>query len=433
MAYSTDTRTLQPGDTFVAVRGERYDGHDFVSAAIKKGASAAIVEHPVAGVPGSRLLCVPDTTIHLAAVARERIRRKGCQLIAITGSVGKTTTKNAIATVLGMCYPVVSSKGNLNTLLGLSLTLVNSDIQPGTKLVLEMGASRKGDLASICEYFRPDIAVVTNVRGVHLETFGSIGDVQKAKGELVRALDSSGVACLNADDPLARGMEAWCLGRTVFYGMSQEYAITPEDITVELPLLGRHVIYVAMAAFAVAHCTGMAPKMINQALRHIKPEKGRLCKLNGRGGAVLIDDSYNASPDAMQSALEVMQHMAGERRIVFLGDMLELGPSEVEEHVVIIQKALECADQVVVVGSINSAARSSLLAGLRDRVQAFADSEELARMLTDGQIYEPRQGDIILVKGSQGSRMERVSRALLAPDINPASVLPRQSQAWLAI
>lgn len=433
MAYSTDTRTLRPGDTFVAIPGERHDGHSFVSVAFEKGAVSAVVEHPVAGVDTGRLKIVDDTTLHLARIASARVRQSGCTVVAITGSMGKTTTKNAIASVLGTANPVVASEGNLNTLLGLSMTLVNQAMDSKTKLILEMGASARGDIADMCAYFKPDVSVVTNIRGVHLETFGSLVGVQQAKGELVRALGSDGLACINGDDPLSEPLGAWCVGRTLTYGMQPGCDITPANITAELPLLGRHVVYVAMAAFAVAQACGMPPDAINDALQYLKPEKGRLCRLRARNGAILIDDSYNASPDAMESALDVLSNQDARRRVVFMGDMLELGPTEVEDHLRLIRQALKRADEVIVVGPISQAASAILSSSEARRVQVFDDSSGVEKFLKNGKVYVPQTGDIILVKGSQGVRMERVSRALLAENIDPATVLPRQTPAWLAI
>ena len=433
MAYSTDTRTLQAGEIFVAIPGERFDGHDFVAAALKKGAAGAIVEHPVAGVDAGQLQVVEDTTLHLANMARARVRQSGCSVVAITGSVGKTTTKNAVAAVLGTDFPVTASQGNLNTLLGLSMTLVNQDIGPDTKLVLEMGASARGDIAGMCEFFSPDIAVVTNIRGVHLETFGSLEGVQRAKGELVRALSAEGLACLNADDPLSGLLGKWSAGRTVMYGKESGCDISPADITVGLPLLGKHVIYVAMAAFAVGRACGMSPAAINLALKTLQPEKGRLCRLPGRNGSILVDDSYNASPDAMESALRVLFGLPANRRIVFMGDMLELGPTAVQQHRRLIKLAVGRGDRVFVVGAIGGAAVAGLSKSHAWRVKVFDDSAEVARLLDADKLYVPDEGDVVLVKGSQGSRMERISSALLDEDIDPAAVLPRHTPAWLSI
>ncbi|MDE2769749.1 MAG: UDP-N-acetylmuramoyl-tripeptide--D-alanyl-D-alanine ligase [Bacteroidota bacterium] len=433
MPFSTDTRTLQPGDTFVAIRGERHDGHDFVQQAFDRGASDAVTERKIAGVREDQLTIVPNTVIHLAELAHERVARARARVVAITGSVGKTTTRNAVAQVLQGAGPVVASVGNLNTLLGSSLTLVNSDLRSNACLVLEMGATKKGDLSEITTYFKPDVSIVTNVRGVHLETFGSLDGVEEAKGELVRALGPDGIACLNADDPRTRAMVAYCRGEHLFFGIAPDAQITPLDITANISLLGDHVIYVALAAFAAGRAMGMEPKVINEALCRIKPEKGRLNRLPGKSQSVLIDDTYNASPDAVKAALNVLDKHPAERRVVFLGDMLELGSVEHEEHLSALREAASIADYVYGCGPRMQLAVNELPPEIALNVRGFQSSKEIASELVRGRIYRPKRGDVILVKGSQGARMERVSRALLAEDISPESVLPRQTAAWLAI
>ena len=433
MTYSTDTRTIQKGDIYVAIRGERYDGHDFVRDAFSKGASGTIVERNIEGVDPSRLTLVEDSILHLAELAQQKIRRTDAQVIAITGSMGKTTTRGAVTQVMRAAGPVVSSIGNLNTLLGLSLTLANSNLERKTRLVLEMGAGKRGDLGEICRYFKPDVSIITNVRGVHLENFDSIQDIQREKSELVRALGSSGTACLNADDELTRSMVADCRGSHLLYGTADDAIITPLQITAECSLLGEHVIYILMAAFAAATAVGIEPELINEALAGLKPEKGRLHRLPGRGGAVLIDDSYNANPDAVNVALNVLRHQTASRRIAILGDMLELGPSELEHHERVLRKAAEVADAVYCCGSRMQLASQEVPKDLSRRIRCFSSSTELIPEIVQGKVYCPQSGDVILVKGSQGARMERVSRILLAEGIPPESVLPRQNEAWLSI
>ncbi len=433
MTFSTDTRTLREGDTYVAIRGDRYDGHDFVHEAILKGARGAIVERALAHVSQDRITLVQDSIAYLAQIARNKIKSANAQVIAITGSVGKTTTRNAVTQVMQTSGPVTSSVGNLNTLLGLSLTVANTDLQPNTRLVLEMGARNKGDLKEICEYFRPDLSIVTNVRGVHLETLGSIEGVQEEKSELVRALGTTGVACLNADDEYTRAMAVECGGQTLMYGTVANADVTPRDIQAKISLLGEHVIYIMLAAFSAGIAVGIDPRMINEALSGLKPEKGRLNRLPARGGALLIDDSYNASPDAMHIALNVLRQQTAKRRIAFLGDMLELGDSEQKAHGAILRKASTIADHVYCCGSRMEIGAEELSSELRRNVCGFYSSEELASELIHGRIYLPEHGDVILVKGSQGARMERISKALLSEQVSPESVLPRQNEAWLSI
>jgi len=346
MSFSTDTRTLQEGDVYIAIHGDRYDGHDFVHEAFRKGASRAVVERTIQGVHENQLEIVPDAIKYIAGVARSKVKRARVPVIAITGSVGKTTTRNAVTRVMQTVGPVISSVENLNTLLGLSLTLANSEIQSNARLVLEMGASRKGDLSEICQYFKPNISIVTNVRGVHLEMLGSLQGVREEKCELIRVLGSDGFACLNADDEHTRGMVAECKGNYLLYGTSSDADITPQDITVETMLLGDHVIYILLAAYAAGRAVGIEPDVINGALSKLEPEKGRLNQLPGKEGAILIDDSYNASPDAVMEALNVLSKQDARRRIVFLGDMLELGVGEREAHQQVLQEAVRTGDMI---------------------------------------------------------------------------------------
>ena len=436
MAFSKDTRTLQPGDTYVAIKGARFDGHDFVQEAIRKGATGVVVERPVAWVGAAQpveVLRVENAEQYLAEQARRKVEAIGPEIVAIAGSIGKTTTKNAIATVLGRRFPVLASEGNLNTLLGLSLTVLNGDFGPDAKLVLEMGATREGDIAELCDYFQPTVSVVTNVRGVHLESFGEIKCVARTKEEIVSALGPQGAACLNADDPRVRSMASSHAGRILRYGRSKENDISPELITVTTPLLGDHVIYVAMAAFAAGHALGMEHAAINSGLAELTPERGRLRRLPGVAGATIIDDSYNASPASTAAALRVLGRQLGTRRIAILGDMLELGAVARAAHAQVIRSAAGDLDRLVLVGDLMTEALATLPKSAQERVDAYPTSSDVAIALAQGRAFQPRPGDVILVKGSQGVRMERISAALLDATVAPEDVLPRQSASWRRI
>jgi len=433
--YSSDTRTLQPGDIFVAVRGERTDGHAYLAEAVARGAGGLIVEPDTPDVPsGVQVLRVPDPVVHLGELARQRLAELRPTVVAITGSMGKTTTKNAIATVAAQARPVLATKGNLNTLLGISITVLNELRQalPGQVLVAEMGAYQPGDLAQICEYIPPDISVVTNVRPVHLERMGSIENVALAKGEIVDALTERGAACLNADEPRVRPMTARCRGRVLLYGTGPEAELRPELITVPIPLLGAYQVYTALAAYSVGRCLGLSDAAINAGLAALKPEKGRLKGLAGRNGSRLIDDTYNASRDSMLAALEVLAGQPAARRFAVLGDMLELGSVEQAAHREVVARALAAADGVVLVGPRLAAAAAEL--GLAGRALAqFASSNEAGQAQAAGALLAPRPGDLILIKGSEGMRMERVTEHLTAPEVDNAKELPRQNVAWKQI
>jgi UDP-N-acetylmuramoyl-tripeptide--D-alanyl-D-alanine ligase len=435
MPYSTDTRSLQPGDVYVAIRGEKYDGHTFIPQAVEKGASGIVTEVDVdASIQEAvDVIRVDDTLQYLVDRAVEKVRRVEPDIVAITGSMGKTTTKMAIMAVLGEAFKVVASEGNMNTPLGLSLMILNRDLAPETKLVLEMGARLAGDLRELCTCFRPRVSVVTNVRGVHVETFGSIDGVQREKSEIVRALGPDGTACLNGDDPRVLAMADLHPGRTITYGTGEACDVRAERITADLPILGDPGLYTALAAMSVGLAFGMDEESINRGIAKTRPEKGRLTRLRGHSDSVLIDDTYNASPEATLAALHVLQQQEASRRIAFLGDMLELGETEVEEHARVLEEALRIVDAVHVVGDIMARAVETLPTEQQDRVHVHPTSSCVAEELRAGNLYEPRQGDVILVKGSQGRRMERISEALLHPDIDPADVLPRQNESWKQI
>jgi len=433
MAYSTDTRTIQPGDTYVAIRGEVYDGHDFITLAIEKGAAGVVTEIDVDTPDGVEVIRVESTLDYLIRKASEKVRLHAPDIVAITGSVGKTSTKTAVRAVLVEAFDVVASEGNKNTPLGLSLTLLNADFDSETKLVLEMGARLKGDIKELCSYFPPTVSVVTNVKGVHVATFGSIDGVQREKSEIVRALGTGGTACLNGDDDLVRAMADHHQGTTLLYGTSEGCDIQSEHITAELSILGDHAIYTALAACAAGRAFGMSFKAINRGLANIQREKGRLAKLHGRNDSVLIDDTYNASPEATLAALRVLVNQKGTSHIAFLGDMLELGESEAEEHAHVLAAAVESVDAVHAVGPIMARSAETLPTGQQTRITLHPTSSDLAEALRAGHVYEPQPGDVILVKGSQGTRMERISEVLLHSDFNPKDVLPRQSESWKQI
>ena len=433
MPYSIDTRTLQPGDTYVAIRGGHHDGHDFIPQAVDKGASGVVTEQDVDVPGGVEVVRVESTLDHLIEQAAEKTRRLNPDVVAVTGSVGKTTTKTAIRAVLCEAFDVVASEGNKNTPLGLSLLVLNRALTPETKLVLEMGARFAGDLRALCTYFPPAVSVVTNVRGVHVETFESIEGIQREKSEVVRALGEGGTACLNGDDPRVRAMAGVNRGATISYGTGAACDVRPDRITATLPILGEHAVHTALAAMSVGLAFGMPDAQINEGLAQMETEKGRLCRLRGRGGSVLLDDTYNASPDAVLAALRVLEAQEGTRRIAFLGDMLELGAAEVEKHARVLAEAVQSVDAVHAVGDLMARAAEALPLTQQRRITLHATSSDLAAALRAGRVYEPQVGDVVLVKGSQGTRMERVSEALLHPDLAPEDVLPRQSESWKQI
>lgn len=433
MAYSIDTRTLRPGDTYVAIVGETHDGHDFVGRAVEKGATRVIVERAVDVPPGVKVEVVSSTLGALTKRACAHVDAAKPRTVAITGSVGKTSTRAAVVAVLSEAFDVVASEGNLNTPLGLSLTLLNREITPESVLVLEMGARLPGDLADLCTLFPPTVSVVTTVKAVHTETLDSIEGVAQEKAQLVRSLGPDGTAVLNGDDPRTRAMAQLHAGRTILYGTSDGCEVTPEMLPPALPIFGTHAASNALAATAVGRALGMDRRTIHRGLQAIRPEKGRLARLPGRDGLALLDDSYNASPDATVASLDALAGLPASRRIAFLGDMLELGSAEAEGHERVLAHALALTDLVHAVGPRFAAAAANLPSAVRERLTLHDASAALADEIRAGRVYVPTAGDAALVKGSQGLRMERVAEALLHPDVDPASVLARQSAAWKAI
>ncbi|HRR07584.1 MAG TPA: UDP-N-acetylmuramoyl-tripeptide--D-alanyl-D-alanine ligase [Rhodothermales bacterium] len=428
--YSKDTRTIAPGDWYVAIRGEVFDGHKFIPDAIAKGAVGVITEDEFqAGLPEITVVRVENAIEHLVKLAQERIQLLNPKIIGITGSVGKTSTRTAMAHVLAAEFPVVVPEGNLNTPLGLALTILNGLTQDNSVMVLEMGARFVGDIAELTTAFRPDVSFVTTVQGVHLETFGNIENIAHEKGMIVEALESDGIACLNYDDPRVREMKARCKGRVLFYSAHEEAVDLPASLIPKpYPLLGGHAIYTMLAAYAAGFALGMDREIILKQITTLRTEKGRLSKLPAQNGGILIDDTYNASPVATLSALRLLAEMPG-RRIACLGDMLELGEEEAEGHELVVKEAVESAEICCLVGPRFQSSVTTL--GL-DGIYWFPDSKALAAAISKGEVFNLSSGDVVLVKGSQGLRMERVAEVVLDPACNPADVLVRQEMAWKA-
>lgn len=431
--YSIDTRTIQPGECFVAIRGERYDGHDFIPQATAKGATALVVETELSDLtipPNVTVKNVNDSIQFLAREARKRIDELQPDVIAITGSVGKTTTRRAVATVLREEFSVVTPEGNWNTSLGLSLTILNELAYRNQKLVVEIGTYQMGTIAHVCLFVPPSIAVVTNIHPVHLESMGTIRNIMLAKRELVEAITPNGVACLNWDDPRVRRMSGSCQGRVLTYGIRPGASISPERIRVSIPLPGSYNIYPALAAFCVGHCLGLPDNTINEGLSRLTPEKGRLNQLPGVNGSIIIDDTYNASPISSFAALALLKDQLAKRRIAFLGDMLELGGHEIEAHHSVLEIAVDVADQVILVGPRFSYASKHIILENPESLFAFGTSDDATAALADEKIYHPKDGDCILIKGSAGMRLEKIVQHMLHPSVDPTSVLVRQEPGW---
>lgn len=433
-----DSRQAGPGSLFVALRGEKQDGHDFVADAFRRGAIAALVSRPVAGcaetwpvagrlpddgrdLPACLLVGDPLRALQdIAAAYRRQYPR--CRVIAVTGSVGKTSTKEAIATVLAGRYSVLKSEGNQNNEIGLPLTLLQ--LEPAhQRAVLEMGMYTPGEIARLAQIAEPAVAVVTNVGPVHLERMGSIEAIARAKGELPRGLPEGGALILNGDDPRVLAMAAESPARTVIsYGLGPHCDLQAGELQshglqgiealfryqgqtwpLRLPWLGRHNVYVALAAAAVAIAEGLAPEEIAAGLSRCGT-LGRLRVLPGPSGAMILDDTYNASPASNLADLDLLAELRG-RHLALLGDMLELGLYEEQGHREVGQRAAQVLDVLATVGPrAQWIAEEAQRGNPRLVVKACKDREEAGAWLR----AQMRAGDYVLIKGSRGMALEEI-------------------------
>ncbi|HYH03804.1 MAG TPA: UDP-N-acetylmuramoyl-tripeptide--D-alanyl-D-alanine ligase, partial [Bacillota bacterium] len=347
---STDSRRIQPEELFIALKGERFDGHRFIEAVAQLGAAAVVVMEPVAAPAGVAVIQVTDTLVALGAIARAHRRRFNIPTIGITGSNGKTTTKDLIAAVLEQACRVIKTEQNFNNEIGLPLTLFKIT-ETTEATVVEMGMRGLGQIRQLAEIAEPTIGVVTNVGLTHLELLKSQENIAKAKAELVEALDQNGVAILNGDDPYVRAMQSLNRGKTVLYGIDTdgldyratginstvsgtEFNVETPDgtLAIKLPLPGRHNILNALAAVAVGKTIGLSDTVIQAGL--MAPEMtGKRLHILEHDGYRVIDDTYNASPTSVRAALDVLAGLQSVKRsIAVLADMLELGPDAARLH-----------------------------------------------------------------------------------------------------
>ncbi|HVD77796.1 MAG TPA: UDP-N-acetylmuramoyl-tripeptide--D-alanyl-D-alanine ligase, partial [Vicinamibacteria bacterium] len=351
---SIDSRTVRSGEVFFAIVGPRFDGHDFLLAAAAAGAAAAVVHLNVAAPPGLGLVRVEDTTRALSDLARHVRATANVPVVAITGSAGKTTTKEMTAALLATRGPVLKTEGNLNNQYGLPLSLLRLAPEH-TAAVLELGMSAAGELRALTGLARPDVAVITMVAPVHLEFFDSVEAIAAAKAEILEGLDADGVAVLNADDPLVREIGEGRIGRPhrgklIWFGRDRRYQVSAENwrgtihgmrfdlrlggesVDVALPLPGPHFLSNFLAAAAVAHHLGIGSDAIVKAALEMKPARHRGQVLALGQGVTLLDDCYNSNPAAVEAAVTALGMAAPGRRVAFLGDMLELGPAGPDLH-----------------------------------------------------------------------------------------------------
>ena len=433
-----DARLVQPGDLFIALRGERFDGHDFVDDAAAAGAAAALVRRDWADErrkPPLPLLVVDDPLAALQRLAAWwRSQLPDLLVVGITGSVGKTSTKETVASVLSRLGPTYRSPGNLNSEIGLPLSLL--DVTPDHRAaVLEMGGAYAfGEIRLLAEIARPRIGVVTNVYPVHLERMGSIEAIAETKAELVDSLPDDGWAVLNGDDPRVRAMAERCRGQAIFYGLGAENDVRASEVEseglegtsfwlhvggesnrVKVPLIGGHAVELALAAISVGHAVGMGLGDILQGLTEPGVQV-RLLVLPGPNGSQLIDDTYNASTPSVMSALGLLELLHPQRAVAVLGDMRELGEISDAEHVAVGRRAGEVADLIVTYGELARiiAREAADTDGRFDAgppvVTSFAldQRDELVAYL----LHELRAGDVVLLKGSRSLQMEGIVERL---------------------
>lgn len=393
---SNDTRTIKPGEYYVPFVGEKLDGHDFIDEALKKGA-AGVIE--------------PE---ELYKLAKEKLEKYKTTVIGVTGSVGKTTMKEALGTVLSEKFNVLHSSGNLNTLLGLSMEIINKLEETHDIFVAEIGMDRAGEIKETCTFIKPHIGVVTIISQVHMENLGSQEAITRAKGEMLESMDESGVAFINSLDKNSEPL----------FGIGVCAKRKYNDVKVVLPegcdLLGSHVSSLYSGVLSVGKHLGLSKKQINAGFTKIKNEKGRLNLLLGKNGSKIIDDSYNSSPPAAEVALDVLANFPGKNKIAVLGDMLELGEKELEAHAAIVALAKTKANEIYVVGNL----MKKVSKGLKhfDSWKEVCDYFESSIQL--------KKGDVVLVKASQGIRLEKLVKVLLDNPQKAKELLVRQTPNW---
>ena len=423
--YSIDSRTIAAGEVFFAVRGERFDGHDFVASAVDRGAVAAVVSRArVATLPDTALavplLIAEDPLIALQALAAHVRRQWGKRVVAVTGSAGKTTTKEAIAAALGTRFHVLKSKGNLNNGYGLPLQLLR--LAPEHEFaVVEMGMNHAGEIAALARIAKPDWGVVTNVGTAHMENFadGQAG-IARSKFELVAALPANGAVFLNCDDPYVSQFGRDFAGKAVYFGsgpcadpqilrvnedqdgLQLHFRSGAREADLTLHLLGAHNAHNAIAALAVAREAGVDLTTAAAALASLTAgdKRGEILEI---AGATILNDSYNSNPEALRSMIRTLAARPARRRILVAGEMLELGELGPELHAACGKAAAE-AGLDMVVGVRGNAERLAAAACVGGTASIFLpDADAAGRWLTQNL----REGDVVLVKGSRGVRLER--------------------------
>ncbi len=432
--WSVDSRSLKAGDLFFALRGPNHDGHAYVRDALQAGAAAVVVDREIPGSPQAegRVLRVEDSLQALQQLAARARQLWGGRLVAVTGSAGKTTTKDIIAKMLAVQYRTAKNEGNLNNHVGMPLSLLRLD-QTAQVAVMEMGMNHAGEIRHLAEIANPDTGVVTNVGPAHIENFESIDAIAAAKRELIESLSSSATAVLNADDERVAKFRDAHSGPSVMYGLSPEAAVRNVDVRAEdvrlLPegvefrvngvafassLPGRHAVSNLLAGIAVAQVYEIAPERLTATVRGFVPGKMRGERFHHHG-ILIYNDCYNSNPDAVRAMLDVLREAPARKRIAVLGEMLELGRWAEPLHRDVGSYAAESGLNVLV--GIRGAACYMLDAATRSGLRAdaaffFEDPREAGRLVRSLAL----PGDAVLFKGSRGVHVELALEEFLAPN-----------------
>ncbi|MGD0915106.1 MAG: UDP-N-acetylmuramoyl-tripeptide--D-alanyl-D-alanine ligase [Thermodesulfobacteriota bacterium] len=434
---TTDSRTVAKGELFIALKGIRFDGHHYALEALEKMAGGVVVEEGKVGdirwngYRSRAVIAVKDTLRALGDLARDRRRKYNTPVVALTGSNGKTTTKEMISACLETAFPVLKTRGNNNNLVGLPLTLLNLT-EKERVVILEMGMNVPGEIRRLAEIAEPDVGLITNIQKVHLEGIGSLERLKEEKGELFRRMKKNGTIIVNRDDPRVIDLASEFSGQRITFGienpadvMAREIRLRPsegtsftlrmegEEIGITLPLLGRHFVPNALSAIGIASLFGIDVKKAKEALEGFQPFPMRMEIVHLEGGKTLINDAYNANPRSMELALETLAEMKGTgRAIAVLGDMLELGSLTEEAHQQLGQKAgelsidllLSFGEQAPVV--VESAIRHGLSPEKTKVVESHGEAISILREIM-------KEGDWVLLKGSRRMAMEKIVEGLI--------------------
>ncbi|MFA5867530.1 MAG: UDP-N-acetylmuramoyl-tripeptide--D-alanyl-D-alanine ligase [Actinomycetota bacterium] len=436
-SVSTDSRTVKPGDLFVALRGEHYDGHDFLTSVVDKGAMGIVAARDATNpflkrIPKQfmhiTLIRVDDTLKAYQEIARIAARKLSAKVVAVTGSTGKTTTKDMIASILRGLGKTTASAENFNNEVGLPATILTAD-EDTEFMVLEMGMRGPGQIAELARIAKPHVGVITNIGLTHLELLGSEENIAMAKTELAAGVRPAGTIVVNAGDAWVDKVAGASVAKVITFGAGKGADVRAEDIVldervrasftviakiegvgyefpVRLAVPGRHNVENALAAAAACLALGAPEQVIVEGLANARISLNRMSFIDCDSGILIINDTYNASPASVKAALETLAAAAGTRKIAVLGDMLELGDASKEAHLETGRRAAAAADIMFAVGELaQTIAEGAREAGMpADAVICFGDTDEAAARLRD----EMKKGDVVLVKASRALRFERI-------------------------